>query len=374
MNRPFHILHVFPGFKIGGAQVRFVELVKGLGNQFSHTVIAMDGNHEAARLLPQDADVTLGDSKTAGASLMGRLSQYRRDIIARAPDLLVTYNWGSIEWVLANTILATPHIHIEDGFGPEEADHQISRRVWMRRLALRRSRIVVPSIALRDMAMHVWRLNGAHVHYIPNGIAPCDRYSTHIGDLGLDLPDRLPRIAWAGALRREKNLPRLLRAFEPLKKDAVLLIIGDGLELDTLLREAKRLSISSAIRFLGRREDARDILMQCDIMALSSDTEQMPLVVLEGMDAGLAVAATDVGDIRHMVCEENLPYIVKRSDPELGAAMNALVMDVAKRKAVGAANRARLRQTYLAQDMIAAYGVLFRQTAGARFGGVKRCA
>ena len=82
--------------------------------------------------------------------------------------------------------------------------------------------------------------------------------------------------------------------------------------------EADSLSIGPAVRFLGRREDVRDILMQCDILALSSDTEQMPLVVLEAMDAGLPVASTAVGDVKYMVCEENQPYIVQGSAPELG--------------------------------------------------------
>jgi glycosyltransferase involved in cell wall biosynthesis len=202
------------------------------------------------------------------------------------------------------------------------------------------------------------------LHCIPNGLASLDRYSTRIEELGLNLPPGLPRIAWAGAVRREKNLIRLLRAFAPLKSDAVLLVIGDGPELDAVLREAEALSLGPSIRFLGRREDVRDILMQCDLMALSSDTEQMPLAVLEAMDAGLPIAATDVGDVRQMVSGANQPYVVNLSDRELGAAMRALVIGAAARKTVGAANKARLRQHYLADGMIAAYRKLMLETAG----------
>ncbi len=366
MKRPLRILHVFSTFKVGGPQVRFAELAKGFGGLFSHTVIAMDGNYDAAGHLPPGANVVLGGPVNAGGSLLERLWRYRRDIAARAPDLLITYNWGAIEWVMANATLGTPHIHVEDGFGPEEADRQIPRRVWTRRLALRRSQVIVPSLVLKDMALKVWKLAPGRVHYIPNGIEPCDRYSTDIDELGLDLPRGLPRIAWAGALRREKNLVRLLRAFAPLKNKAVLLIIGDGPEHGAVLREAERLALSSGIRLLGRREDVRDILMQCDILAISSDTEQMPLAVLEGMDAGLAVVATRVGDVEQMVAEENRPYVVNGSDSELGAAMRALVADAARRKEIGAKNRQRMRQAYSARDMIASYQTLFLKTAGSR--------
>jgi len=168
----------------------------------------------------------------------------------------------------------------------------------------------------------------------------------------------------AGAVRREKNVIRLLRAFAPLKNEAVLLVIGDGPELDAVLREAGALSLGPSIRFLGRREDVRDILMQCDLMALSSDTEQMPLAVLEAMDAGLPIASTNVGDVRQMVSGPNQPYVVNLSDRELGAAMRALVIGAAARKAVGAANKQRLRQNYLADDMVAAHKKLMLETAG----------
>jgi glycosyltransferase involved in cell wall biosynthesis len=366
-------MHIFPSFQVGGPQVRFVELVKGFGDLFSHTVIATNNNHDAASLLPPGALVAYADSPLAHG-MLGRLASYRRDIAARAPDLLVTYNWGAIEWALANGSLDTPHVHIEDGFGPEEINHQIARRVWTRRLALRRSEVVVPSITLQDMATQVWRLSKRHVHYIPNGLEPRDRPITPIEDLGLILPQGLPRIAFAGALRREKNLVRLLRAFAPLKKEAVLLVAGDGPEMTAVLEEAEKLSLGSSIRMLGRREDVRDILMQSDVLALSSDTEQMPLAVLEGMDAGLPIAAMRVGDVGHMVSRENQPFVVTGSDAELGAAMQALVANAAIRKAVGTANRKRSREVYQAKDMIGAYRALFLETAGARNGGLKSCA
>ena len=123
------------------------ELVKGFGDLFSHTVIATNNNHDAASLLPQGALVSLADTPSAHG-MLGRLAGYRREIASRNPDLLVTYNWGAIEWALANGSLDTPHVHIEDGFGPEEINHQIARRVWTRRLALRRSEVIVPSITL----------------------------------------------------------------------------------------------------------------------------------------------------------------------------------------------------------------------------------
>lgn len=374
MTPPLRILHVFPSFGVGGAQMRFVALAKGLGRDVSHTVISLSGDRNAVQYLAAEDPVTLADAPSGAGSLMARLGRYRTVLREGAPDLLVTYNWGAIEWALANGAHGIAHIHIEDGFGPEESSRQFPRRVWTRRLALRRSTLVVPSLTLKEMALKVWHLNAATVRYIPNGIEPRDHFQTHLDELDLNLPAGKPLIAWAGALRREKNLSAMLRAFAPLKREATLLIIGDGPEMAAARAEAEDLSIGQSVRFLGRRQDVRDILMQCDVLALSSDTEQMPLVVLEAMDAGLPVASTAVGDVKYMVCEENRPYIVQGSAPELGAAMRALLADDAVRRTIGVANQRRLRQNYAARDMIAAYRDLFRECAGKVNKGLKSCA
>ena len=45
------------------------------------------------------------------------------------PDVLVTCNWGAIEFALANIVPLCRSLHVVDGFGPEERDSQIPRRV-----------------------------------------------------------------------------------------------------------------------------------------------------------------------------------------------------------------------------------------------------
>jgi glycosyltransferase involved in cell wall biosynthesis len=364
---PRRLLHVFPTFNVGGAQVRFAALAAGLGARFHHTVMALNGGYEAQALLSPDAPVRLDGAPPAAPDLARRLRDYRRLLDEFKPDLLLTYNWGAIELALANIVGRTPHLHIEDGFGPEETTHQLRRRVWTRRFALARSQVVVPSVTLQTIATQAWGLDPRRVHYIPNGIPPKLHPATLLEDLVPDLPAGAPRIVWAGALRPEKNPLRLLRAFAPLKDQAVLLIIGSGPEGPALQTEAARLGLGRRVRFLGRRADARDIIMQCHVLALSSDTEQMPLVVLEAMDAALPVVACDVGDIRRMVAPENRPFLTPPDDAALGRALAALVNEAGLRFVIGQANRRRQRAVYALPPMIEAYGALFeRLTAAGR--------
>jgi len=357
---PRRILHVFSTFKVGGPQVRFAALAAGLGRDFEHVVIAMDGQYAARDHLVPDAPVAFADAPEA-SGLLGRLSAYRREIARRAPTLLVTYNWGAIEWSLANIGSGTPHVHIADGFGPEEAERQLPRRVWFRRIALQGSRVIAPSLKLRDLAVKTWSVAPDRVLYVPNGIAPCDDFSTQLQDLLPDLAADRPRIVWAGAMRGEKNLPRLIRAFAPLRDEATLVLIGDGPEREAVEREIGVQGLAPHVRLVGQRQDVRDLVMQCDLMAVSSDTEQMPLAVLEAMDAGLPVASTDVGDVRSMVAPENRAFVIDADDAKLTAAMRELVADKALRARLGEANRRRARTEFSLEGMCGSYRAIFTE-------------
>ena len=88
----------------------------------------------------------------------GNLRRFRAALRDIAPDLLVTSNWGSIEWALARIGTGVPHLHMEDGFGPEERTRQLPRRVLARRLLLRRATVVVPSVCCGTSGAEIWRL------------------------------------------------------------------------------------------------------------------------------------------------------------------------------------------------------------------------
>ncbi len=355
---PLHILHVFPQFAFGGAQLRSVILMAELGARYHHTIVSIGGNYAAAEMIPSSVKHTLFGALDNSGSLGARLLRYRRVIEVSAPDVLATYNWGAIEWAIAN-LGGVGHAHHEDGFGPQEAERQISRRVWTRRLVLSGSQVVAPSRTLADIATRVWRLNPKHVRHIPNGMAAQDKFDSSIEDLGLNLPPDLPRVVWVGGLRVEKNLPRMLRAFAPHREKAVLLIIGDGTERAPTEAEIERLGLAGKVHLLGQRTDARDLVMQCDVLALSSDTEQMPLVVMEAMDAGLTVVSTDVGDVADMVCEENRPFITPLTDSALSEALGRVLSDAPLRERIGQANRTRQRDTYALHRMVRSYDELF---------------
>ncbi len=335
-NRSGHIVHVLPSFAIGGVPIRLVQVINHVGKPFRHTIISLDDNFDAAAQFAKDVEVTL----LPGCRLSRRMP---RSALAAAfvlrrlqPDLLITCNWGSIEWAIANRLLPVArHVHLEDGFGKEEADRQIWRRVLCRRWALARCRLVLPSRRLVDLALHVWKLPAEIVTYLPNGI-DVERFAA---------PDR-------------DTIPGFILV------PARLIIAGDGAERPALERLAGQLGISDRVVFVGRVM-SEAVLGSFDIFALSSDTEQMPIALLEAMAASRPVAAVDVGDIKRMVCEENRSFIVPRDDHQaFASAIEHLLEDDARRERIGSNNRDRVVTEFSQDRMFAAYSEIFASDAG----------
>ena len=357
-EEPRRLLHVFSTFAVGGPQVRFCTLAERLGPSLHHDIVAMDGNLACReRLAPQVSagfpglDINKGDT-------FGNVRRFWQVLRARRPDLLVTYNFGAIEWALANLLARRPHVHIEDGFGPEERSRQIPRRVWLRRLALRRATVAVPSRTLWRVATDVWRLDYTRVRYLPNGIF-LPRFAA--GGDRPNWPGTGPVIGTVAALRAEKNLARLLHAFALVSREipARLVIVGDGPERPALEALATTLGIAGAVHFAGHLTEPAAAYRGFDIFTLSSDTEQMPLAVLEAMAAGLPVAASGVGDVASMLAEANRPFVTALDPPALAAALKTLLERPELRRALGAANRARAERDYDEAAMVRGYATLF---------------
>lgn len=349
------LLHVFSTFATGGPQVRFAQIANHFGRRWRHAIIAMDNDTACRELLDPALDVSYPAIEVRKGDLPGNISRFRAALRAIRPDTLVTYNWGAIEWAMANRLRLVRQVHVEDGFGPEERSRQIPRRVWTRRLMLRGRTVVVPSQTLLRMATEVWRLDRGRVRYLPNGV-DLQRFSPLADGAGC-------MIGTVAALRAEKNLTRLVRAFAALPEPARLVIVGDGPDRPALERLASELAIAGRVTFAGQVADPAPLYRTFNIFALSSDTEQQPLSLLEAMASGCAVVATDVGDVRAMLSKPNQALTSRIDDEDFARKLAELARDPARQHTLGHANRAHAEQHYAQQTMFDAWGQVFDAAA-----------
>lgn len=358
--------------------MRAVALANGMAadetcEKVENLVLALNGDFSCAEKFSDEVQWQRVDILSAKQKdIVHRLREARRAIKSTDPDVVVTYNWGAIEWAAANLLPSVVpgvkpprrHIHIDDGFGPEEADGQLRRRVMFRRLVLsRHARVVFPSRTLFRLARDVWRLPVEHLEYIPNGIdlEPYGGVSRQEARETYGLPRDKLIIGTLATLRPEKNLNRLIEAFDQLHADidCHLVIAGEGRERGALEARAREMGLADAISFPGFIEKPHTILPALDVFALSSDTEQMPLSIMEAMAAGLPIASLDVGDIRQMVAEEARPYVNGRSTAVLATSLRELLECSHVREKSGEANKILAESEFGAAKMLASWKNLF---------------
>lgn len=358
------ILHCHSTFMLGGKEARAVRLMNAFGAAAQHTVLtAVPGALAAREAINLGIAVTFPDD---APSLTGKPSPMRYRRLSRYMqqfDLILTYNWGAMDAVGARRLFPNecpPLIHHEDGFNADEATKLNWRRNAFRRLTLPTARhLVVPSQTLESIAVNVWQR--PDVIRIPNGI-DVNSYLPlpKAGAIpGLIKRDGELIIGTLAGLRTVKNLPRLVRAFATIS-NARLVIVGDGPERDIIIAEAERWGLRDKLIMPGFLPNPADYIGLFDIFALSSDSEQFPISLVEAMAAGLPVVCTDVGDVRHMVSRDNRQFVVPALDQQqFSLALAKLARNPDMREHLGNANRAVATASYSETAMLNRYAMLY---------------
>lgn len=368
MPQPIHILHLHSSFSLGGKEARAVRLMNAFGDAARHTIVSGVPDQLGAR--DSIARGIRYEMAQEPPSLTGRPSVARYEALARYMrrfDLVLTYNWGAIDGVMARRVFAKgapPLVHHEDGFNADEAGGlKIERNVY-RRIALGAAHaLVVPSEVMEAIALKTWKQPPARVHRIANGIdtAAYGQKPDPRAIPGFVRNEKEVVIGALAGLRAVKDLPLLVRACGGVSGRFRLVIVGEGPEREQILQAARAMDIADKVVLAGFLDRPYRYIAAFDIIALSSKSEQFPISVVEGMAAGLPVVSTPVGDVPRMVSAENAPFVTGADEVLLRDALQALVLDPDLRSRVGAANRAKARAEFDERVMIARYKALYAE-------------
>lgn len=372
MTAPVKILHLHSTFSLGGKEARAVQIMNDFGERAAHTIVSAMPDALGAR--EAIADRIAVDFPQDAPPLAGRPGRARFKALADYMcgfDLVLSYNWGAMDGVMAHRLGKglPPIIHHEDGFNADEANGLKPSRNWYRRVAFPTLyRLVVPSRTLEEIAHSSWKQPGGRVERIDNGIA-VERYLEPPEAGAIPGFERRPGEVVVGTiagLREVKDIPRLVSAVASLPDHIRLVVVGEGPERGAIEAAAKDHGAADRVLLAGFLDRPWRYVGHFDIFALSSKSEQFPISVVEAMAAGLPVAAPAVGDIANMVAEPNTPFIVP---PDSGAAglaqaIETLAASQNLRETVGAANRARAVSDYDEQTMLERYRALYGNVLG----------
>lgn len=183
------------------------------------------------------------------------------------------------------------------------------------------------------------------------------------------------RFAWlaVGRLEKPKAYDLMIRAFaacvSALGRNQVLLICGSGSlqeEIESLIRAV---GLTENVRLLGLRNDVPDLMRASDAFVLSSETEGLPMALLQAAASQLPLVATDVGGNREIVIDGKNGFLTPSGD--IAALSDAMIrlatLPEEKRTALGKAGRDLAHRKYSTECVLErweeTYGQCLNQAA-----------
>lgn len=371
MNGKPLIAHVLYRLDTGGMERIVVSLINATHDRYRHAVIALTGFGALRGEIEDTVTACLALEKKPGKDWPCYFRLWRA-LRTLKPDLVQTYNIGTLDLAPVVKSAGVRHLvhaeHGRDAADPEGKNPKYLRlRRWMAPFI---DRYVAVAPDLRDWLTDDARIRRSKVAYIANGIDVA-AFNVPRGEpaprpwMGDFAPPGTVLIGHVARLDRVKDQATLISAFKSLQEGAGhaacrLLIAGEGPQRGGLERQIAELGLADTVRLLGNRDDVAALLAECDVFALSSMAEGMPVTVLEAMAAGLPVVATDVGSVSLVVEAGVTGMLVPAGDPHaMAEALRTYVADAALRRRHGEAGYARVAARFSSGAMVAAYATLY---------------
>jgi glycosyltransferase involved in cell wall biosynthesis len=202
------------------------------------------------------------------------------------------------------------------------------------------------------------------LHLIANAYSPKHSgYSRLEARQRLGIPSDALAAGWVGRLSAEKGPDVFVEALAGAPKWTGSFIGGGPLQR-ALQASAHRLGIDARIRWHGVIPDAARLLAAFDALVLSSRTEGSPMVLLEGMAAGVPLVVTAVGGVPDIVTSEEAILRPPENPQELARALQHVHEAYGAAQQRVASARARLESAYSADRWLDRYESIYRKLVG----------
>jgi glycogen(starch) synthase len=178
-----------------------------------------------------------------------------------------------------------------------------------------------------------------------------------------------PLILCLGRLVREKGFDLALAAFSvvhPRFPRARLLIAGDGVERENLLRQADDLGLASAVDFLGgiAPDCVPGLIAQSSLVLVPSRVEGFGLVALEAASMARPVIASRVGGLSEVIAHKKTGLLTEsESSDALAAAIERLLEQPEESESLGRRARERVETEFAWDRHVDAFEALYQRLA-----------
>ena len=214
------------------------------------------------------------------------------------------------------------------------------------------TKTITPSEYSKDKMVDIYKISTDKIIVIPNGV---DKSVLKISK-NRSLSHDSINLLFIGRLDPQKGVDILLYSFQEISnkypsmyRHIKLTIIGDGPLRNQYEKLARRLDVIRNVKFLGRisQEEKQKYLAESDLLIVPSRSESFPLVVLEGMGAGLPVIGTSVGGISEQITDGETGVLIQPEDTKaLANAIIKLLNAPEDMKRMGIAGRKRVEENF----------------------------
>jgi len=294
---------LFKYFPFGGLQRDFLRIAKECvrrGHQVDVFTMAWEGELEPS--------VSINIIPVSGAQNHVRAQQFVNQIQSK----LALYDWvvGFNKMPLLDVYYAADTCY--------QAKARRQRGAWYRLMpryrhliayekavfaADAKTKILLLSKAQQAEFMHFYETPAELFELLPPGIAKDRRAPSNAAEIRNKVREKLAiqanefLLLLVGSGFKTKGLDRVLLAFaampDELKSRSYVYVVGED-NPELFKREAKKLGISSQVKFLGGRNDVADLLLAADLLLHPAYNENTGTVLLEALVSGLPVLTTDV--------------------------------------------------------------------------------
>ncbi|HYI93658.1 MAG TPA: glycosyltransferase [Bryobacteraceae bacterium] len=192
-----------------------------------------------------------------------------------------------------------------------------------RRLGLFCTETICVSEFIRQTLIEHCMYSSARTHTVRNGVSSWTFHpdaATRVDlRLRLGISDGTVCLICVASLVQQKRVDVLLEAIAKVldsRRDFLCLIVGDGDLQIVLSRQAAALRITTHVSFEGFHADIRPYLQASDVFVLTSDTEGLPLSILEAMACGLPCIVTNVSGNSEAVMDGETGIVVPPQSPD----------------------------------------------------------
>ena len=373
---PLRVMFVHTELVVGGAETLLVDIIRNLDrSRFTPELCCLKRLSALGEVMAHEVPTHVGLlKKKTDLGVLGRLTRLLRD---RRIDAVVTVGtggdrmfWGRLAAWRAGVPVILSSLH--------STGHPVKVERLNRMLAPISDGFIGCARMHSEFLATGEGCPPEKVFTIYNGVdterfRPADR---HLARRRLGLPLDVPIAGIVAALRPEKQHGKLLDAMHRVvaeRGDAMLVVVGDGVERPGIERRIEQLNLRDNVRLLGSRHDVHDILPAFDMKVLASKMEANPASTLEASAYGIPVVAPIVGSLPETVLNDKTGILYPPvNTTALAEAMLLLVSDPEKARALGRAGRELVCRRFSLANMVGGYerlidGVYRAAARGERF-------